>query len=112
MGIIRASNEQREDGIYLVETDGDGRTIHATKINNVSERYISIWDFRRRFTAEELVAITAASMSDPVLATARDDLAAAENGKVNLDNPAVTMYIDYLISKELLTAERKAQILA
>lgn len=70
-------------------------------------RIISKGAFRRRFTLAEKVQIKVST--DPVVKVLEEDLLATSN--VNLDFQPLIDGLDYLISVEILTNERKAELL-
>lgn len=109
---LESSIEKTENGIiYVEETYDNGCVITQPKAVAAvipASRVLSKWDFRSRFTFSERMAITASA--DVGVITIREDLTIA--AEVDMDDPAVGLSLDYLISLKLLTAERKAEILA
>lgn len=67
------------------------------------------YQFLLRFTEAELTAIRAASVNDPV--TWRFLTLATAAQEINSDDPNTIAGMDYLVSQNLLTPERKAEIL-
>lgn len=74
-----------------------------------SPRSWTAYQFLLRFTEAELTAIRAASVNDPV--TWRFLTLATAAQEINSDDPTTIGGMDYLVSQNLLTAERKAEIL-
>lgn len=71
------------------------------------------WDsrtFRNRFTQAERFAIIEAAKSDAVLVEAQ--FQAASSPTIHAIDPETQQYMAYLVGKGLITAERKAEILA
>jgi hypothetical protein len=73
-------------------------------------RVITPRAFRERFTDTEQAAISAAAMTDAQVFDWR--LRAAEAQEIDLDLAETGQGIDFLISKGLIAADRKEQILA
>lgn len=69
-------------------------------------------EFKLAFTPQERVAIAAARQTDPVLADAYGVLDDRRLSGVDLNLASTQRLIDYLVSQELLTEERAAQIKA
>lgn len=76
----------------------------------VVPRVWTAYQFLLRFTEAELTAIRAASVNDPV--TWRFLTLATAAQEINSDDPTTVGGMDYLVSQNLLTAQRKAEILA
>lgn len=68
------------------------------------------WQFRSKFSFTERVAITSAAETDAGVKVIVDDLNVVD--EVDLGDPAVASSLDYLISKGLLTEQRKQEILS
>ncbi|WP_282131397.1 hypothetical protein [Pseudoalteromonas aliena] len=82
--------------------------MHPSAVNAVADiRIISKGAFRRRFTLAEKVHIKVST--DPVVKVLEEDLLATSN--VDLDFQPLIEGLDYLISVEILTGERKAELL-
>lgn len=75
----------------------------------VPEPVWSSLDFPLRFTADERMAFIEAAKTDLVVADFRHLCAAA--GTVRADNPITQQGLGYLVSQNLLTAERAAEVL-
>jgi hypothetical protein len=73
-------------------------------------RKVTALAFKQRLTAAERIAIRAAATSDPVIADFLDLLSSAST--VDLDHADTVSGVDYLVSTELLTAERAAELRA
>lgn len=67
------------------------------------------YQFLLRFTEAELTGIRAASINDPV--TWRFLTLATAAQEINSNDPTTVAGMDYLVSQNLLTAQRKAEIL-
>ena len=67
------------------------------------------YQFLLRFTEAELTGIRAASINDPV--TWRFLTLATAAQEINSNDPTTVAGMDYLVSQNLLTPERKAEIL-
>jgi len=72
---------------------------------------VTVTKFKLLFTSAERVAISAAKSSDPVIADFYSILDDYRTLEVNLALQTVQEMLGYLISKDLLTAERKDEIL-
>jgi len=66
-------------------------------------------EFRQRFTIDEQVAIRAASMTDMEVGLVYDDFQSAQY--IDVTDPDVAAGIDLYVSKSLLQASRKAELL-
>jgi len=66
--------------------------------------------FRRLFTTSELVAIKVASATDYALQVMFDDISVAQY--INKKDQRTIDAINYLVSRNLITAARKNEILA
>jgi hypothetical protein len=75
----------------------------------VVPRVWTAYQFLLRFTEAELAAIRTASVTDPI--TWRFLTLATAAQEVNSDDPTTIGGMDYLVSQNLLTPERKAEIL-
>jgi len=75
----------------------------------VAPRSWTAYQFLLRFTEAELTGIRAASVNDPV--TWRFLTLATAAQEVNSDDPTTVGGMDYLVAQNLLTAQRKAEIL-
>lgn len=73
---------------------------------------IPVIEFKLLFTAQERVVINAARATDPVIEDFYKLLDDPRTTVVNLSLPAVQDMIGYLALQNLITAERKAVILA
>lgn len=71
-------------------------------------RVITVGAFRRRLTVAEKVAIN--TSTDPVVHVLKEDLFSSDY--VDLDFDQLQAGLDYLVSVEILTEERKAVLLA
>lgn len=71
-------------------------------------RVLTPWEFRKRFSFSERSTIEASS--DPGIKTILGDLYTVQ--EVDLDDPATSLSLGYMISQGLLTEERMAEILA
>lgn len=71
-------------------------------------RVITVGAFRRRLTVAEKVAIN--TSTDPVVHVLKEDLFSSDY--VDLDFDQLHAGLDYLVSVEILTEERKAVLLA
>jgi hypothetical protein len=103
---------------WLLVLDGEAVDTGWTYVPNENPRfkpnpYFNTWtayQFLLRFTEAELTGIRAASVSDPItwrfltLATAAQEIRAAD--------PTTTAGMDYLVSQNLITAQRKMEILS
>lgn len=67
-------------------------------------------EFLDRFTMQELAAFEVAQRTDPILAVMLRKLSAST--EVHADNAELLAGLDYVVAAGLLTAERKAAILA
>jgi hypothetical protein len=75
----------------------------------VAPRSWTAYQFLLRFTEAELTGIRAASVNDPV--TWRFLTLATAAQEINSNDPTTVAGMDYLVSQNLLTPERKAEIL-
>lgn len=75
----------------------------------VVPRSWTAYQFLLRFTEAELTGIRAASINDPV--TWRFLTLATAAQEINSNDPTTVAGMDYLVSQNLLTAQRKAEIL-
>jgi len=75
----------------------------------VIPRSWTAYQFLLRFTEAELTGIRAASINDPV--TWRFLTLATAAQEINSNDPTTVAGMDYLVSQNLLTPERKAEIL-
>jgi len=109
------SYEVTENGIvYIVEEHDNGTVVKFPKPlmqpqEEQTRRILTKYAFSQRFTFQERVAIKQATQSDPEVAVLESDLKLA--GNIDLDDPAVAASLDLLVSKGLLTPERKTEIL-
>ena len=71
-------------------------------------RTITVFEFRRRFTLEEKIALELAKESDVILKIFIDDLMSAQ--EVDLNDPEMKAGMDYIVSKGLLSPERENEI--
>ncbi len=71
------------------------------------ETGITVLEFRQKFTINELVAIK--TSADPIIGVFVDDLHVAP--QVHLDNPRVIEGMNYLVSVNVISEKRKAEIL-
>ena len=67
-------------------------------------------DYMRRFTLVEEAGIRVAARTDPMIEVILGRLSAAEY--VDVTDPETMAGVDYLVGMGLLTAERKAEVLA
>ena len=75
-------------------------------------RIIRDWEFRDRFTQEELLAINADAFGgDAMTQYVLMQIFTASDG-VNLDKPMVISGMDYLVTQGLIMPQRKDEILA
>lgn len=74
-----------------------------------SSRILTKYEFNSRFTLEELVAIEEASANDPVVAVLKNKFNIADN--IDLDDISVQDGLSILVSKTLITSNRKNIIL-
>jgi len=81
----------------------------AAKTASVKNMILSRYEFRSLFTFPEMVAITTAAKTDVAIEVFMESMRVAE--EINLDYPDVTNGLDYLISLDLISAEKKQQIL-
>jgi hypothetical protein len=75
-------------------------------------RTISALAFKQRLTAIERMAIRAASATDPVITDFLDLLDTPGEGLIHLDYPDTVAGVAYLVSHNLLTADRAAALRA
>lgn len=74
------------------------------------KRVLTYVEFRDRFTAAEMAAVRAAVLQD---GEALDwALEAAADNTINLDSGTTNAFLDKMVDAEILTAERKAALLA
>lgn len=76
------------------------------------QRTISVLAFRSRFTAAEKIAIYTAAKTDVEIQIWLDDLAAAQNSEVSLEDPRTIEGVQSLEAAGLLAEGRAAEILA
>lgn len=67
-------------------------------------------DFMVRFTQAEAVAVLQAASTDHVIAYAQTLMLASDN--IDVADPYCVQYVNYLVSQNLLTADRGTAILA
>ncbi|WMD23028.1 hypothetical protein RAS12_11840 [Achromobacter seleniivolatilans] len=70
----------------------------------------SVREFRQRFTLDEQMAIRAASGTDMQVGLVYDEFLSAQF--IDIEDPAVATGIDLYISKDLLEASRRQELLA
>lgn len=70
---------------------------------------LTVYEFRARFTQEEKVAIYEAALNNILIKIFLDDLSAASN--VDLANQELISSLDYMVSKNLIKSNRKAELL-
>lgn len=73
-----------------------------------SKRVLTKYEMRQRFSFSERVALY--SSTDAGVRVILDDLQSVS--EINLDDPAIGMSLEYLLSKGLITESKKAGILA
>jgi len=78
---------------------------------NVVNSSVSTTDFKLLFTPSERVQLRALINTDAVIADMFALLDDIRTLSVNLDMPQIGSMLDYLIVKEILTEQRKDQIL-
>jgi hypothetical protein len=76
------------------------------------DRSISALAFKQRLTATERMAIRGAAASDAVITDFLDLLDTPGQGTIELDHPDTVAGVAYLVTKNLLTADRAAAIRA
>lgn len=76
-----------------------------------ADRYVTAEQFRDRFTAAELLAISAAGQTDAMVAFFLAKLGTA-SGTFSLDRQDVIDGLNYLVSKGLIASNRPGQIRA
>ena len=76
-----------------------------------AERKVSPVEFKLLFTPQERVAIRAARETDPVIDDFFDILDDPRLTSVTLTGTSTRSMVDYLVSKQLLTASRRDEIL-
>ena len=74
-----------------------------------ADRYVTAEQFRDRFTAAELLAISAAGQTDAMVAFSLAKLGTA-SGTFSLDRQDVIDGLNYLVSKGLIAANRPEKI--
>ena len=107
---IRARTEEREDGTWLIESDGMV-VLHETRLRPVPivpKRMLTKAEFHDRFTTAEQVGIN--TSTDGTVITIREFYKIV--GEVDLDDPRMGPALDYLTGVGLLAAGRKAEITA
>lgn len=105
-------------GLEWVEAgDGSGTVPYATRWDGgafvpapPARRIIPPLEFLQRFTAAERAAIRAAATASPELADWIDQARFAR--EIELDAPTTAAGLDALVAGGLLTAERRAAVLA
>ncbi len=102
---------------WIEAGDGNGITPNTTRWNGnafvpapSARRIIPPLEFLQRFTAAERTAIRAAAAASPDLADWIDQARFAR--EIELDAPTTAAGLDALVAAGLLTAERKAAVLA
>lgn len=81
--------------------------------NSAQAAAVKSWsakDFLDRFTVQELAGFEVAQRTDPILAVLLRKLSAST--EVHADNAELLAGLDYVVNAGLLTAERRATILA
>jgi hypothetical protein len=108
-----------EEGAARVKSPVDSWVDCLDFINNppappdpVPVYVISAYEFSKRFTMEEEVAIEEASVIDPVIRVAIRKLGLIKNWDVDLSDTGTMNYVGYLATKGLIAPERVAEILA
>jgi hypothetical protein len=105
------------DKTYLRQVYRDGQwtgervefsPAEVSEIPTSPKRILTRYEFRSLFTKAEQVAITAAKKTDVIIEVFMDS---AENPTIDLDFPDVAEGLDYLISQNLIPAEKKEQII-
>ena len=82
----------------------------AMTVRTDGDRRVSPVEFKLLFTAQERVAIRAARETDPVIDDFFDILDDPRLTGVDLTSSTTRGMVDYLVSKRLLTAERRDEI--
>lgn len=70
---------------------------------------LTVYEFRSRFTQEEKVSIYEAALNNILIKIFLDDLSAASN--VDVTNQELISSLDYMVSKNLIKSNRKAELL-
>ena len=80
----------------------------APKVSRIITRY----QFLNRFTMTELAAILSSVKTDPIVEAIMKKLESVKDYEVDLDDPQTIGGVDTLIAKNLITPDRRPQILA
>jgi hypothetical protein len=98
------------DGQAVVYEPGDDLPAHLAALTAPIVRTITPGEFRDRFTAAEQAAFTTLAFGGDQNAQAIM-LKLSTSLEVDLDSPTVAAGLDYLVSKGVISAARKAEIL-
>lgn len=112
--------EETINGVaYVVTTHDSGRITRELKMSEAQKaaiavaRTVTLKQFlMQRFTSQELTAINALRRTDDLADALVNILLASQKQEVELDDPDLSTALDYFVAQSVLTAERKAAILA
>jgi hypothetical protein len=93
---------------YSFDANGNVVEIYATQV--APAPIVSSLQFFGLFTQAEQIAIATEAETDPNTALFMSESAAA--GSINLGSPQVAQALAYLVSKNLITSARSAQIIS
>jgi hypothetical protein len=96
--------------VFVAEHYSNYRQVEEPEATGSANRILSKYAFSQRFTPQERIAIRQAAQMDVEVADYYELAQIAD--EVNLDELTTAQGLDLLISKGLLAAERKAEILA
>lgn len=97
------SDERVESGPVI-------ETLVAPLPINSNPRILSKFEFRKRFTFPELVALNEAKKVSPLIEVIYDTFQIVD--QVGLDEPELLQALDVLIQAGIITADRKREIMA
>jgi len=104
-----------DDSFLSLVVAGDGTYTPPPVEVTVSEKWITLLEFRKRFTLEETAAIYALAKTEPIVQAYLDDLnaaAMANSGNVNLSDDRMNLGLGFLVSKGVLDSSRTAEIVS
>ena len=85
------------------------RIYNDGQIFEIPSRILTPYEFRKKFTISEKIAIETAALTDMEVKTVQKDMDAAQ--EIDLNDADVIAGLEFLVMKELLTESRKSEIL-
>lgn len=109
---LNAFNAAQPEGTAPITLDQFVQALVSTRADSAVQAYdgISVFDFVQRFTTAEYDAVKVRAATDPNCAALLDKLRTVEDGIVHLSNDSAVQGLAYLVSVNILTADRAAVI--